>query len=67
MAIFSPKPWVNPYGKISIFRLSERVVFIGYKAVFLFWDIVKHIFLAYIAKKDMEKGPFFDQNHGLTP
>ena len=21
MAIFGPKPWVNPFGKISIFRL----------------------------------------------
>ena len=29
MAIFSPKPWVNPFGKISIFRIFERVVFIG--------------------------------------
>ena len=29
MAICSPKPWVNPFGKISIFQLFERVVFIG--------------------------------------
>ena len=29
--------------------------------------MVKHIFLAFIAlKKDLEKWPFFDQNHGLT-
>ena len=68
MAIFLPKPWVNPFGKISIFRLFERVVFIGQKGVFLFQNNVKHIFLAYIAKKkDIEKSPFFDQNHGLTP
>ena len=23
MAIFGPKPWVNPFGKMSIFRLFE--------------------------------------------
>ena len=23
MAIFGPKPWVNPFGKMSIFRLLE--------------------------------------------
>ena len=68
MAIFLLKLWVNPFGKISIVRLFEPVVFIRQKGVFLFWNIVKHIFLAYIGKKkDMEKWPFFDQNHGLTP
>ena len=29
MAIFWPKPWVNPFGKISIFRVFELVVFIA--------------------------------------
>ena len=24
MASFGPKPWVNPFGKISIFRLERR-------------------------------------------
>ena len=28
MAIFRPKPWVNPFAKISIFELFELVVFI---------------------------------------
>ena len=28
MAIFGRKPWVNPFGKISIFRLFEVLVFI---------------------------------------
>ena len=36
MAIFEPKPWVNPFGKISIFRLFELVVFIAEKGVFSF-------------------------------
>ena len=29
MANFGPKPWVNPFGKISIFRLFELLVFIA--------------------------------------
>ena len=30
MAIFGPKPWVNPVGKMSIIRLFELLVFIGW-------------------------------------
>ena len=51
MAIFASKPWVNPFGKILIFRLFELLVFIAQKIVFWLQNIVKHIFLAYIAKK----------------
>ena len=29
MAIFGPKPWVNPFGKMSIFQLFEVLVFIA--------------------------------------
>ena len=29
MAIFGPKPWVNPFGKMLIFRLFELLVFIA--------------------------------------
>ena len=29
MAIFGQKPWVNPFGKRSIFRLFELLVFIA--------------------------------------
>ena len=28
-AIFGQKPWVNPFGKMSIFRLFELLVFIA--------------------------------------
>ena len=28
MPIFGSKPWVNPFGKMSIFRLFEHLVFI---------------------------------------
>ena len=29
MTMFGPKPWVNPFGKMSIFRLLEHPVFIA--------------------------------------
>ena len=29
MAFFGPKPWVNPFGKMSIFGLFEVLVFIA--------------------------------------
>ena len=28
-AIFGPRPWVNPFGKLSIFPLFELLVFIA--------------------------------------
>ena len=68
MAIFGPKPWVNPFGKMSIFRVFQLLVFIAQKSVFSFQNIIKDIFLAYITfKKNIEKQPIFEQNHGLTP
>ena len=53
MAIFGPKPWVNPFGKMSIFRLFELLVFIAMKGVFSFQNIIKDIFscLYYLKKK----------------
>ena len=60
MANFGPKLLVNPFGKMSVFPLFE-LFFIGYKGVFSMYNIVKDIFLAYIAqKKKFEKGPFLD-------
>ena len=35
-AIFGPKPWVNPFGKMLIFGLFELLVFIAQKGVFSF-------------------------------
>ena len=68
MAILGSKPWVNLLGNISTFRPFELDVFRAQKGVFSFQNIVKYIFLAYIAeKKKFEKCPLFDQNHGLPP
>ena len=49
MAIFGPKAWVNPFGKKSIFLLFQFLVFTAQKGVFLFYDMVKDIFLASIS------------------
>ena len=48
MAIFRQTPWVNPFGKTSIFRLFELPVFIAQKGVLSFQNIVKDIFLTYL-------------------
>ena len=49
MVIFGPKPRVNPFGIMSILQLFELLVFVAWNGVFLFQNIVKDIFLAYIA------------------
>ena len=68
MAIFGPKPWVIRFGKTSIFLLFELLVFIAQKGIFSFQNIVKDIFWSILPKKKkLEKWPFLDQNHGLTP
>ena len=57
MAIFGPKPWVTLFWKISFFLLFELLVFIALKGVFSFENIVKDVFLAYIAlKKSWKNG-----------
>ena len=68
MAIFGQKPWVNPFGKISIFRLFELLLFIAQKSVFLFQNIIKHIFQAYIAlKKKLGKMAIFGPKPQVDP
>ena len=67
MPNFWPKPWTNPFEKMTIFPLFELLVFIAWKHVFSFYNIVKLIFLAYIAlKQKIEKWPIFYQKHGLN-
>ena len=72
MALFGPKPWVNPFRKMSIFRLFELLVFIAQKGFFSFHNIVKVIFLPCIAqKKEVGKMTIFApkawcQKHGVN-
>ena len=49
MAIFESKPWANAFGKMSISQLFDFLVFITLKGVFSLQNIIKDIFLAYIA------------------
>ena len=61
MAIFGRKPWVNSFGKIPTFRLFELLVFIAWKGVFSFENIIKDIFWLILPKeKKLEKCQFFD-------
>ena len=70
MAIFGPKAWVNPFGKMSIFRLFERL-FLQPRKLFFRCRISYETFSWPILPKKklnmLEKRPFFFQNHGFTP
>ena len=67
MANFGRKPWVNPFGKMSFFRLWT----------FCFYSLERRFFVQeyhkghfpglYCQKKKLEKLPFLDLNHWLTP
>ena len=66
MAIFEPKPRVNPFEKMSIFRLFELLVFIAQKGVFSVLEYHKRHFPGlHCLKKKSEKWSFLDQNHDL--
>ena len=49
IAIFGPKPWLNPFTKMSNSRVFELLVFIAQESVFSIQNILKDIFLAYVA------------------
>ena len=69
MPILGPKPWVNPFGEMSIFRLFELLVFIAWKGIFFVLEYRKRHFpgLYSLKKKKLEIWPCLDQNHGVTP
>ena len=68
MAIFGPKPQVNPFRKMSIFRVFKHLVFIAQKKVFFVLEYSKrHISGLYYLKKKLEKWAFLSRNQGLTP
>ena len=60
MAIFGPKPWVNPFGKMSIFRLFEHLVFIALKCFFFVLECRKGYFRRpYFLKRKLGKMAIF--------
>ena len=64
MANFGPKRWVNPLGKMSIFRVFERFVFIASTGGFFVLEYPKRHFprLNCLKKKIWKNGTF-----GLKP
>ena len=68
MAILRPKPWIKPFGKMSIFRLFVVLFFTAQKGVFLFQNIVRDIFLCYIAEKEkVGKRPIVGRKPWVNP
>ena len=61
MAIFEPKPWVNPFGKMSIFRVFELLVFLSLKRRFFVVEYRKRHFprLYFLKKKTVGKMAIF--------
>ena len=56
MAIFETKPWVNPFGKMSIFRLFERLYFYSLERRFFVLEYRKRDFPGlYCLKKNFGK------------
>ena len=69
MAIFGPKLWVNPFGKIVKFSKFLTSCFYSLERRLFVPEYRKRHFptLYCLEKKKLEKWPFVDQNHGLTP
>ena len=44
MAIFGQKAWVNPFGKMSVFRLVELLAFLALKGFFFVLEYSKRHF-----------------------
>ena len=66
MAIFGPEPWVNPFGKMSIFQLLELLFFIALKDLFSFFlDYYnRHFPGLYWFKKSWKNGHFWTKTIG---
>ena len=68
MVVFEIKPWVNPFKKMSIFRVFEPLFFFSLERRFFVLEYHKtHFSCLYCLKKKLEEWPFLNQNHGLTP
>ena len=68
MGIFEPKPWVNPFGKMSIFGLFELLVFIGQKSPsFVLEYLKKHFPGLHCLKKKVGKMAIFGPKPWVNP
>ena len=68
MAIFGPKPWINPFGKMSIFRFCELYVFYSLERRFLVLQYHKRHFPdLYCRKKKNGKMAIFGPKPCVNP
>ena len=68
MAIFGPKPWIDPFEKTSIFPLFRLLVFIAWKGVFSTPEYCKrHFSGVYWLKKNWKNGHFWTKPMGKPP
>ena len=68
MAIFGQKPWLNLFGKMSIFRLFLTSFFYSRERRFVVLEYHKgHFLVLYLLKKKRWKKAIFEQKPGLNP
>ena len=68
MGIFEPKAWVNPFGKMSIFRRLELLVFIAQKRPsFVLEYLKKHSPGVHCLKKKVGKSAIFGPKPWVNP
>ena len=68
MAIFGPKPWVNPFGKMSIFRRFELLCFYSLERPFFVLEYRKRNFPGlYCVKKKYGKMAIFGLIQWVKP
>ena len=67
-AIFGPKPWVNPVGKVSIFGLFEVLFFMAKKGLFFVLEYRKRHFPGlYCLKRKVGKMTIFGLKLWVNP
>ena len=68
MAIFGPKPWVNPFGKVSIFGLFEVLFFKSLERGFFVLEYRKRHFAGvYCLKLKVGKMAIFGPKPWVNP
>ena len=68
MAIFGPKPWVNPFGKMSIFRLFELLFFFSLERRFFVLEYRKGHFPGFYCLQQKDgKMAIFGQKPWVNP
>ena len=68
MVTFGSKPWVNPVWKNGHFSTFLTSCFYSLERRFFVLEYpIRDFHSLYLLKKKLEKWPFLDQNHGLTP